>query len=88
MCSNPNAEVLRLLLAAGASVNDADSSGMTALMWAARENPNPKIVTLLLGAGANGKTVNFNGKTAFDCAGDNGKLKGTSACWALNNAAY
>ena len=61
---------------------------MTALMWAAKENPNPKIVTLLLGAGANGKTVNFNGKTAFDYAGDNGKLKGTSAYWALNNAGY
>jgi ankyrin repeat protein len=69
-------------------VNDVDSNGMTALMWAAKGSSDPRVISVLLSAGADGKAMDYNGKGAFDYAGTNAKLNGTAAYWALNNAGY
>jgi uncharacterized protein len=56
MCAaqnNHNAEVITVLLKAGARVNEkTQHGGMTALMYAAHFNPNPDVITALLNAGA------------------------------------
>ncbi len=53
------------LLAAGAKVNDADSSGMTPLMYAAQFGNKPEIVVRLLTAGAKRDTQDHRGWTAL-----------------------
>jgi ankyrin repeat protein len=50
--SNPNPEVISLLIKAGADVNGTDIVGMSALLMAAMNNANPEVVKRLLQAGA------------------------------------
>lgn len=85
---NEKPDVITTLLKAGAKVDDRDEDGMTPLMYAAWFNPNPDVITTLLKAGADAKAKDYSGKTAFDYAGENTKLKGTTAYWALNQASY
>ena len=47
--SNPNPEVILLLLKAGADVNTGDEEGDTPLHCAALSNPNPKVIEAYLG---------------------------------------
>jgi len=55
---NQNAEVIAILLKAGALVNkNAKVGGMTPLMNAATSNANPEVITVLLKAGANVNAV-------------------------------
>lgn len=48
----------------------------------------PESVTILLNAGADGSLKDEYGKTPFDLAIDNGKLNGSNAYWALNDARF
>ena len=57
-------ECLKLLLAAGADVNQVDSTGSTALIQAA-SIPNRRCMELLIKAGANVNATDKNGKTAL-----------------------
>jgi ankyrin repeat protein len=51
--SSGNVEVVRALLAAGASVDSLDVRGMSPLMWSvATDRPEPRIIELLVNAGA------------------------------------
>ena len=85
---NQNAEVITVLLKAGASVDRKNKyGGKTALMYAATSNMNPGVIAVLLKAGANGKLKSSDDKTAFDYADGNDKLKGTEAYNALRKAA-
>ena len=59
------AEVVRLLLAAGADVNARDRLGLTPL---ALSTFNPQIVRLLLEAGADPNVRDYRGETALDSA--------------------
>jgi hypothetical protein len=61
------AEVVRLLLAAGADVNARDALGLTPLALSAH---NPGIVRLLLEAGGDPNAPDYRGKTALDSAYD------------------
>jgi ankyrin repeat protein len=58
---------VKALLAAGAAVNEKDSDGWTALMYAARDG-RPAIAQLLLTAGADVKVKNSQDKTALTLA--------------------
>jgi len=59
------AEVVRLLLAAGADVNARDALGLTPL---ALSTHNPEVVLLLLQAGANTNARDYRGQTVLDAA--------------------
>lgn len=48
---NPNLEILKTLLSAGADVKAKNKDGATSLHYAAASNSNPEIVTALLKAG-------------------------------------
>jgi ankyrin repeat protein len=62
-------EMVRLLIASGADVNRADTTGMTPLMYAAATNfGDPTIVDLLLKSGARLETRGKDGVTAADLA--------------------
>ncbi|MBQ8345839.1 MAG: ankyrin repeat domain-containing protein [Clostridia bacterium] len=66
-------EMVEFLLERGAnrSINEKDSKGDTALMWAARDkedDTNAEIITLLLEHGADKNIRNAEGKTAYDIA--------------------
>ncbi len=62
-------DIVRALLDAGARVNDQDSRGMTALMFAvASETQDPRVVKMLLAAGADTKIKSTVGETALDWA--------------------
>ena len=60
---NPNHEIVRLLLDAGADVAFRTKFGVTALGQAARCNPNPKVLNVLIGAGAEIDSRGFQGQT-------------------------
>jgi ankyrin repeat protein len=62
-----HAEVIRLLLGAGADVNVQSNDGSTALMPASMYN-HPEVVRLLLGARANVNVQSNNGWTALALA--------------------
>ena len=57
-----------ILLMCGADVNLRDSSGGTALIYAARDGSDHILVELLMYASANVDDVNSNGETALICA--------------------
>ena len=85
--NNPNPEVLKALLEAGADVNAKNKDGVTPLMPAAGSNPNPEVLKALLEAGADAKAKNNEGKTALDYARMNEKLKDTEALRLLEDKA-
>ncbi len=62
-------DVIRQLLAAGANVDTADSSGVTPLMWAVT-NKDPVAVVLLLEAGADLSCRDAEGDDIWDYARD------------------
>ena len=64
--SNNDYKSMKILVAAGANVNVHDNSGISALMWAAKE-VKPEAVKLLLSAGAeiNGKDKTNNTALAY-----------------------
>ena len=61
--SNPNPDVLRVLIENGADVNATGNSEWTPLMRAARHNSNPDILRFLIESGANVNAVDNMGKT-------------------------
>jgi ankyrin repeat protein len=65
-----NVDVVESLLKAGASVNAADSRGMTPLVWAvATDRPEPRIVRLLLAHGADASAKHASdGESAIEWA--------------------
>ena len=63
--SNP--EIVAALVAGNADVNQADNTGMTPLMWAARYGA-PATVKVLLDAGADVTATNKQGQTSLDLA--------------------
>lgn len=68
-------EVVRMLLAAGADVNEADDLDDTALHVAAERNDDDEIVKLLLEAGAELNAQRLFDETPLDVAEYNGKSK-------------
>lgn len=67
-------ETVHLFLTYGANVNDVDGSGVTPLMFAARDE-NVEMVTFLLEKGANKSLKEIRYKTAYDMVKDNSELK-------------
>lgn len=67
-----SAEIVRLLLEAGAPVNDAQQDGWTPLHGAVH-NGEADIVRLLLARGADPRRQNDQGKSAIGLAADEGK---------------
>lgn len=65
---NSDPEIIKLLVDAGARVNEKNKSGETALMIAAKRNTNPKIITTLIAAGAYMSLVSDAGMTIVDLA--------------------
>jgi ankyrin repeat protein len=61
-----HAEVVQLLLAAGASVGASDNDGWTALHLGTRAGP--RAVVILLGAGADANAKGADGSTPLHCA--------------------
>jgi hypothetical protein len=59
-----NVSKAQSLLRTGADINESDSHGRTALIWAAKRNC-PKVVKLLIGSGANTSIPSNNGFTAY-----------------------
>jgi ankyrin repeat protein len=66
-----HAGVLETLLDHGADINAGDMSGMTALMWAARNGCEP-LVKILIRRGANVNATDLSGMTALKWAEKNG----------------
>ncbi|MCH8316371.1 MAG: ankyrin repeat domain-containing protein [Planctomycetes bacterium] len=62
-----NPEIVAALVAGNADVNQADNTGMTPLMWAARFGA-PATVKVLLDAGADVTATNKQGQTSLDLA--------------------
>jgi len=75
------------LVGAGAGVETRSDIGFTPLHVAAAIG-TPDKITALLDVGASGSAKDEDGKTPFGHAGDNAKVKGTAAYWALNDAQY
>ena len=44
---NPNPEIIRVLINAGAKIDEKNINGFTPLMWAERNNPNAEIIAIL-----------------------------------------
>ena len=65
---NPNPEVTKALLDAGANVYTKNDNGGIPLHAAAAYNPNPEVIKALLDAGANLYTKNDNGITPLHVA--------------------
>ncbi len=64
-----NAEVVKLLLDAGAAVDPADMRGMTPLMWSvSTDRPQPTIVKLLIARGAQPTARSLDGESVVDWA--------------------
>lgn len=73
---NPLPEFVKLLLNAGANINDVDTSGYTALMFAVKKcEPNHRVIEMLLDSGADTNIEN-DGLRAVDYARRNKALIG------------
>ena len=81
-----SAEVVSVLLKAGAKVEAQDETGRTPLMAAATTSELEEVLLALLAAGANAKVENKMGKRALDYAKDNKKLYKTPAYEQLKDA--
>jgi ankyrin repeat protein len=57
---------IRAVLGIVSDINAIDSSGMTALMWAAWKNPNLEVVRVIINAGADVSIKDNSGNTALD----------------------
>ena len=75
--SNPNPEVVNLLIDAG-SEDVPNHNGRNALILAAMMN-NEEVLDALMKAGAEANVQDIDLKTALDHARENDKLKGTQA---------
>jgi ankyrin repeat protein len=77
--SNPDVDVIRLLIDAGADVNAVvDNCGSTLLISASCKS-NPDVVRLLIDAGANVNLKDRDGKNALYYCKNNKVLMGTEA---------
>jgi len=85
---NPSAQVIEVLLEAGAEVDATDDRGWSALMWAARATGNPDIVEKLLDRGADPTIRNEADEAAWDYIDENEALEGSEAYWRLNDYRY
>jgi ankyrin repeat protein len=65
-CTNP--ALLRVLLEAGARVDDVDKEGSKARMLATAVNENPEVIRVLFEAGANANAVDEGGESVFGTA--------------------
>jgi len=65
-------ETVNLLISHGANVSTHDGTGVTALMFAARDG-NIEIIKTLLANGADKTAVDIRGDTALDMAVANGQ---------------
>lgn len=63
--SNPNADVISVLVQAGSDVNAKNNNGDTALLLAANFNPNPEVISALIVAGAEINATTSSGMTAL-----------------------
>ncbi len=68
VANNGNPEVIKLLLDAGANVNDSNVYKRQALMWAVRFTHNPEVIKLLLDAGADVNAKAIANWTPLLCA--------------------
>lgn len=82
--SNGDVKVITALLKAGASIDETDGEGRTALMWAAAKSGNPDVITILLNAGANARMRSNIGMTAIEYAEENPLVRGTKQYKVLN----
>jgi uncharacterized protein len=73
-CMNGNLEVVKLLLARDAKVNQQDAEGQTALIFASK-NGYPDVVELLLSQGAKTEIKDQFGRTALTVATIHGQLE-------------
>jgi ankyrin repeat protein len=80
-------ENVMILLEAGADVNARKEGSVTPLSFAAWYG-SPENVMALLEAGADATITDVLGLTPWDIAKGNGKLEGTDAYWALNDARF
>jgi ankyrin repeat protein len=86
---NPSAEVLSVLLKAGAELEArVENGGWTPLMFAAMANESEQVLLALLQAGADAKARDQEGKRALDFAKENTALYKTPAYWKLNDATF
>jgi ankyrin repeat protein len=75
-----NVELVRLMIASGATIDVRDRSGSTALMWAAfNESGDAALVEALLGLGADPMLANRSGETALDWASRRGETPAVAA---------
>ncbi len=72
--ANQSAEILRLLVAAGADVNAKNAEGLTPLMIYAARSQNHGAIDFLISAGADTRMKNPQGKTAADLVAGNKKV--------------
>lgn len=78
--SNPDPEVVTILIRAGANINAQTKDGWTPLIWAAySKKSDPFVITILLYEGANPKITSSTGKKAIDYARENDKFINTEA---------
>ncbi len=83
---NPDAEVIRAFLQAGADIGGLDKHGRTALHQTARWNNSPSVILALLEGGADGAVLDKKGRTAFDYAIKNKAFVGTDILDVLRKA--
>lgn len=83
---NPDTEVTRILIDAGASLTDKNKLGQTPLIIAAWHCKNPEVIILLLKAGADPKAKDIFGTTILNYARGNKNLVGTLAFKTLKKA--
>lgn len=82
--SGKTPEVLEEFMKLQMPLNQFYFSGMTPLMFAAKNTNNSRVIDFLIKNGAEINIRSKEGKTAFDYASENKRLKHDSIYWALN----